>query len=107
MTKLRPYQKAMIAALLGATQPFVPKVPKTMKRLCIDDTPHEVCQQYDVYFNGVKQHLCHTADVEKGHILRFKRGMGNLPVKNRVGRYDTEMLTGKVEIVPKGELPSA
>ena len=92
----------LMLALLNAA----PKMAQVPRRLCIDSTPAEVCKQFDVYFNGVKQRLCHTADVDQGYIIRFKLGIGNMPVRNRFGKYDTEQLQGKVQIVRKGEQPS-
>lgn len=105
----RLHKQIAIGALLHAMDPqqFKPKIPKTMKRLSIVDTPQEICTQYDVYFDGVKQRLCHTADVEKGIIIRFVHGMGRLPIRDRTGKYKTELLQGKVQIVLKGETPSA
>lgn len=86
-----------------APLPLVKDVPR---RMSIDETPAEVCKQLDVYFNGEKQRLCHTADVDQGYIIRFTFGIGNMPVRDRNGKYNTERLQGKVQIVRKGEQPS-
>lgn len=53
-------------------------------------------QMWDVFFNGVKQHLCQRADSERGYIIRYVRGTGNKPLSKEV-----EMLTGIVEIKRK------
>lgn len=56
---------------------------------------------WDVYFNGVKQHLCAVADVEQGFVIRYLHGKGNTPTTSQ-----TEQVRGYVEIVRKGTQPS-
>jgi hypothetical protein len=58
----------------------------------------QYCAMWDVYLNGVKQRACMVADVEKGHVIRFKHAIGNLPVRGRTGKFETEVVRGKVEI---------
>lgn len=53
-------------------------------------------QMWDVFFNGVKQHLCQHADCERGYIIRYVRGVGNKPLTQEV-----EKLFGTVEIKRK------
>lgn len=72
--------------------------PKIPKRLDIKHHSQEYCKKFEVFFNGQKQRLCTEADVEKGYIVRYKLGIGNLPVANRAGEYETERLQGRVEI---------
>lgn len=69
-------------------------------RLDIEVDTRLYCKQFDVFFNGVKQRLCQVADVKAGFIIRFKLGIGRLPVRGRTGKYETEMIKGKVEIKP-------
>lgn len=52
---------------------------------------------WDVYFNGVKQHLCLTANAVEGYIVRYTHGKGSVPLTKQ-----TERLTGCVVIVSKG-----
>lgn len=66
------------------------------------DSP-QVCAAFDIYFNDKLQRLCVIADVEKGYIKRHVRGIGNRPVKNAAGKFDNEILFGRVQIVPKGQ----
>jgi hypothetical protein len=96
----------MAAAMLGvsngiAITPLPPTGP-TPRRLELGVTPQEICNQYDVYFNGVKQTLCCVADMDKGYIKRYLRGIGRKPVVNKNNKYDMELLFGDVQIVPKG-----
>lgn len=86
--------------------PLTPTHLRIPKCLSIQDTPAEVLRRYDVYFKGKKQSLCTVADVEQGYIERFKLGVGNMPVRDRDGQLRTVKLFGKVEIVPKGVVPS-
>lgn len=72
------------------------------RRLDAAITPQHVCRAYDVYFNGKRQQLCTVADVEKGYIVRYTKGFGNMGMTR-----DTERLFGKVQIVPKGAQPDA
>lgn len=72
------------------------------RRLELGVTPTRICNAYDVYLDGVKQTLCIIADVDKGYIKRYIRGVGRKPVPNKNGMFDTELHFGKVEIVPKG-----
>lgn len=53
-------------------------------------------QMWDVFFNGVKQHLCQHADCERGYIVRYTHGTGNKPLTS-----ETEKLFGVVEIKRK------
>jgi hypothetical protein len=52
---------------------------------------------WDVYFNGVKQHLCTYASSIEGKIVRYTHGRGNTPLSKQ-----TEELAGSVVIVRKG-----
>lgn len=52
---------------------------------------------WDIYFNGIKQHLCTFASVNEGCIVRYTHGKGSTPLTEQ-----TERLTGCVVIVPKG-----
>lgn len=72
------------------------------QRLELGVTPQHVCNAYDVYIDGKKQILCCVADIEKGYIKRYIRGLGRKPVANKNGMFDMETLFGKVEIIPKG-----
>lgn len=72
------------------------------RRMELGITPRHVVNAYDVYFNGKKQTLCTVADVDKGYIKRYIRGVGRKPVANKEGTYDMETLFGKVEIISKG-----
>jgi len=53
---------------------------------------------WDVYFNGVKQHLCTFASINEGYIVRYTHGKGSTPLTKQ-----TERLTGSVVIVRKGQ----
>jgi hypothetical protein len=72
------------------------------RRLELGVTPTRICNAYDVYFDGKRQTLCTVADIDKGYIKRYVRGVGRKPVANKNGAFDMELLFGKVEIVPKG-----
>lgn len=72
------------------------------RRLELGVTPTRICNAYDVYLDGKKQALCTVADVDKGYIKRYVRGVGRKPVPNKNGAFDVELLWGKVEIHPKG-----
>lgn len=76
--------------------------PAVPKRLDIKHHSQEYCKKFDVFFNGQKQRLCTEADAEKGYIVRYKLGIGSLPVAGRSG-YETERLEGRVEIKMKVE----
>lgn len=54
------------------------------------------CQRWEVYFNGVRQHLCTYASVTEGKIIRYTHGVGN-----KAGTRQTEELFGDVEIRSK------
>lgn len=56
---------------------------------------------WDVYFNGVRQHLCSYADSLTGKITRFLSGVGTVPTTSQ-----TETLQGAVQIVRKGQRPT-
>jgi hypothetical protein len=77
------------------------------QRLELGVTPTRICNAYDVYLNGKKQALCTVADVDKGYIKRYVRGVGRKPVPNKEGAFDVELLWGKVQIIPKGTKPPA
>jgi hypothetical protein len=81
-----------------ALDEVVPQPTKIPQRLNIKHHSQEYCKKFDVFFNGQKQRLCIEADAEKGFIVRYKLGIGSLPVANREGTYETERLEGRVEI---------
>lgn len=70
----------------------------TPRRMHSGTTPASVCDAFDVFFNGIRQLCCKTADVDKGYIVRYKKSVGRKPVGTA-----TEVLRGKVEIRRKGE----
>ncbi len=72
-------------------------------RLSITDQSFEYCQKWDVYFNGMKQRHCTIADVERGYIVRYRLGVGGIPIANRKGKVETVRCVGVVKIVPKGQ----
>jgi hypothetical protein len=80
-------------AVLGSIAPM-----PTPRRMDSETTPREVCEAFDVYFNGIRQLCCKVADVDKGYIVRYKRSIGRKPMTTQ-----TEVLRGKVEIRRKGE----
>lgn len=84
-------------------EPVRAQKPALPKRLDIRIHSQEYCKQFEVFFNGIKQRLCTEADAEKGYIVRYKLGIGSLPVQNREGKYETERLQGRVEIKLKVE----
>lgn len=107
MSLLRVGTAAALADLGNRTNAQVHKelgadVPR---RLELGVTPTRICNAYDVYLNGQKQFLCIVADVDKGYIKRYVRGVGRKPVANKNGTFDTELHFGKVQIVPKGQKP--
>jgi len=72
------------------------------RRMAVDETPSGMHAAHDVYLNGVKQRLCIVADMDKGYVKRYVSGVGNIPLRNRKGNTDTELLFGDVQIVRKG-----
>lgn len=96
---------AAILAIMGAQvteRVLTQAAGEIPRRLELGVTPQHVCFAYDVYFDGKKQTLCTVADVDKGYIKRYIRGVGHKAVANKNGKYDMELLFGKVEIIPKG-----
>lgn len=81
----------------------LPRAVGPVRRLALGETPQEICNAYDVYLNGIKQRLCIIADMDLGYVKRYKAGVGNIPSKDRRGNAQTEMVTGNVQIVRKGE----
>lgn len=51
---------------------------------------------WDVFLDGVKQHLCLRADAKLGYIVRYTRGVGNKPTTR-----ETEQMYGLVEFKRK------
>lgn len=49
--------------------------------------------QWDVFLDGVKQHLASYVDVEGGWLRRYTKGVGNKPTTR-----DTEKVFGFVEV---------
>lgn len=62
------------------------------------------CMQYDVFFDGKRQTQCTVADAKAGYVIRYKLTFG-VPAVDRHGKRITELVNGKVEIVPKGSQP--
>lgn len=52
---------------------------------------------WDVYLDGVKQHLCQEANAMSGYVIRYTHGSGRTPLTKQ-----TEKVRGKVEFVRKG-----
>lgn len=94
---LSPGSKALLATAVAALIHDTRTMP-TPRRMDSDTTPRDVCEAFDVYFNGIRQLCCKVADVDKGYIVRYKRSVGRKPVGT-----ETEVLRGKVEIRRKGE----
>lgn len=65
-------------------------------------TPERICRAYDVYLNGVRQVSCDEVSVEAGFVKRYPIGRGGLADRSK----PLETLTGTVEIVHKGQLPT-
>jgi hypothetical protein len=65
-----------------------------MRFMSLHQTPRNIINMYDVFFNGEKQRLCTIADVGQGMIRRWKYGTGSVPAPGS----PTEDLFGKVEI---------
>lgn len=86
------------AELHTAINDAPPAAPTTPKRLNIKYDSQEFCKRFEVFFNGQKQRLCIEADAEKGFVVRYKLGIGSLPVANRAGEFETERVQGRVEI---------
>lgn len=76
---------------------------KQPKKLDIRVDLREYCHMFEIFLDDKPVHACIVADAEKGLILRFKRAIGNKPVRSMNGKYLTETLRGKVEIRFKGE----
>lgn len=53
---------------------------------------------WDVYLDGVRQHLCQEAHAEKGYVIRYTHGSGSTPLSKQTERVD-----GCVVIVRKGQ----
>lgn len=74
--------------------------PSTIPRRLDYGTPGAGC--YEVYLDGVRQHLCTVAETcdpatGVGYVTRFIHGKGNQPLTRK-----TETVLGKVEIKLKG-----
>lgn len=55
-------------------------------------------QMWDVFLDGMKQHLCQVADIDGGYVIRYLRGVGSKPLTK-----ETETVFGVVEIRRKGK----
>jgi hypothetical protein len=84
------------AALASAMTAQV--ILQTPRRMEAGVTPLGIQGMYDVYLDGVKQHLCTLADVDRGYVVRYIRGKSNRPQTKQ-----TETIHGKVEIRRRGE----
>lgn len=71
-------------------QAIIP-VPRVM---AMGMTPRHIMNLFDVYLNGEKQTLCTLANVDKGLVRRWDKGIGHTPLKGAV----QEEVFGKVEI---------
>lgn len=97
-------QRAIDAANKARAKVEVERVAKVaalppIRFMALNVTPRPIINLHDVYFNGVKQHLCLIADVDNGMIRRWLYGKGNRPAEGS----PYEDVFGKVEIKLKGK----
>lgn len=70
-------------------------------RLDIDVDPLEVCRQYDVFLDDVKQTVCTVADVADGFVKRYKKSVFGLLIHDKHKRLIVETVRGTVRIERK------
>lgn len=74
----------------------------TPNYLDVSEHAFHFIRQWDVYFDGEKQKHCTRADTKYGYIIRIKTTKFCVPIKGCGGRWHTEKLFGRVDILPAG-----
>jgi hypothetical protein len=90
----REIDKANIASAARRTKHLDAIANVPVPRVMDSNTPRNIMNLHEVYFNDELQMLCTVADVNAGCIIRWNKGKGNHPAKDA----ELERLFGKVEI---------